>query len=107
MKTFEARHLSLLRKWPQFPLWHALGEVTPEVIRLLEVMQGDMTRADLMARLGLKAEKHFREHYLQTAASDGLIEMTRPDAPQSRLQKYRHRGKGNAALAAARAKEKP
>jgi len=36
-----------------------------------------------------------------------MIKMPRPDAPQSRMQKYRLTGQGDAALAAARAEERP
>ena len=64
-------------------------EVTPEVERLLAVLKAAMSRAEIMAALGLKDEKHFREQYQQTAATGGLIEMTIPDKPRSRLQKYR------------------
>jgi ATP-dependent DNA helicase RecG len=42
-----------------------------------------------MAKLGLKDEKHFRIQYQQAAIACGLIEMTIPDKPRSRLQKYR------------------
>ena len=64
-------------------------EVTPEVTRLLNVLQGEMGRSELMVMLGLKDEKHFREYYQQAAIQLGLIEMTIPDKPKSRLQKYR------------------
>jgi ATP-dependent DNA helicase RecG len=64
-------------------------EVTPEVERLLAVLKGEMTRTELMMALGLKDEKHFREHYLKTAINQGIIEMTIPDKPRSRFQKYR------------------
>ncbi|MFO7598231.1 MAG: cell filamentation protein Fic, partial [Candidatus Desulfacyla sp.] len=38
--------------------------------------------------------KSFRERYLKPALTDGLIEMTIPDKPNSRLQKYRLTDKG-------------
>jgi len=69
-------------------------EITPEVERLLLALEGEMSRADLMSSLDLRDEKHFREHYLQVALVDGLIEMTRPDRPRSRLQKYRFTERG-------------
>jgi ATP-dependent DNA helicase RecG len=37
----------------------------------------------------LKNVEHFRKAYLLPAISAGLVEMTRPDKPKSRLQKYR------------------
>ncbi|GHT93673.1 hypothetical protein FACS1894116_06200 [Betaproteobacteria bacterium] len=57
-----------------------------------------MSWTDLMAALGLKDEKHFREHYQQAATALGLIEMTLPDKPRSRLQKYRLTAAGRAIL---------
>ena len=42
-----------------------------------------------MELLGLKHEEHFRIAYLKPALDGGYIEMTVPERPQSRLQKYR------------------
>ena len=73
-------------------------EVTPEVKRMLEILQRDMSRAEVMAALGLHDEKHFRQSYQRAASAKGLIEMTLPDKPNSRLQKYRLTAKGRALL---------
>jgi len=72
--------------------------VTPEVRKLLSVLKGEMSRKEIQQKLGLKDEKHFREAYQQPAVADGLIEMTVPDKPNSRLQKYRMTPKGKAFL---------
>lgn len=64
-------------------------EVTPEVTRMLAVLEGEMNRSEIMEALGLKDEKHFREHYQQTAVAAGLIEMTIPEKPKSSKQRYR------------------
>jgi len=64
-------------------------EVTPEVGRLLQVLVGEMSRAELMICLGLKDEKHFSESYKQVAANTGMVEMTLPNKPKNRHQKYR------------------
>lgn len=77
-------------------------QVTPEVAKLLGILRGEMSRTEIMAALGLKDKKHFRERYQQAAIAAELIEMARPNAPQSRLQKYRLTAKGRAALAATR-----
>ena len=66
----------------------AAPEVTPE-LRLLQALSGEMTRLQLQQALGLKDDDHFRKAYLQPALDAGLIEMTVPDKPRSRLQKYR------------------
>jgi predicted HTH transcriptional regulator len=74
-------------------------QVTPEVERMLKLVNGEMSRAELMSALGLKDEKHFRIHYQQTALALGMLEMTVPDKPQSRLQKYRLTQAGRSWLA--------
>ena len=63
--------------------------VTPQVNALLAVLQGEMTRHELMERLGLKDRKNFSENYLQSALKYGMIKMTIPEKPNSRVQKYR------------------
>lgn len=65
------------------------GEVTEEIGRLIRVLQDDMKRAELQDALGLRHEGHFREAYLKPALESGLVEMTIPEKPRSRLQKYR------------------
>lgn len=64
-------------------------QVTPQVEQLMAVLQDEMTRQQLMDRLGLKDRKHFVESYLQPALTQGMIALTIPDKPNSRLQKYR------------------
>ena len=64
-------------------------EVTPEVGKMLMVIQGEMSRTEIQQELGLTDEKHFREHYQQPAVAMELIEMTIPDKPRSSKQKYR------------------
>ncbi|WP_373568235.1 Fic family protein [Marinimicrobium sp. ABcell2] len=48
--------------------------------------------------MGLKDEKHFRERLQQAAIGQGVIEMTIPDKPRSRLPKYRLTNNGKAWL---------
>jgi Fic family protein len=69
-------------------------QVTPQVRKLVEAVQGEMTREDLQNALGLHDRKSFRERYLKPALEDGVIEMTIPDKPNSRLQKYRLTDRG-------------
>ena len=69
-------------------------QVTPEVITMLSIIKGEMARSEIMVKLGLKDEKHFREHYQQVCIELGLIEMTVPDKPRSPKQKYRLTRKG-------------
>jgi hypothetical protein len=47
-----------------------------------------MDRDELQAALDLKDRKSFRERYLRPALETGLIRMTIPEKPNSRLQRY-------------------
>jgi predicted HTH transcriptional regulator len=78
------------------------GQVTGEVERLVLVLQGEMKRSAIQTALGLRHEDYFREAYLVPALTGGFVEMTIPDKPRSRLQKYRLTDKGAALLAAIR-----
>lgn len=69
-------------------------QVTPQVGELLAAIHGEMGREALQSALGLADRKSFRERYLKPALADGLIEMTLPDKPNSRLQKYRLTDRG-------------
>lgn len=69
-------------------------QVAPQVGELLASIQGGMSREALQSALSLSDRKSFRERYLKPALADGLIEMTIPDKPNSRLQKYRLTDKG-------------
>ena len=76
------------------------GEVAGEVGRLVHVLEGEMKRSQLQAALGLKHEDHFRGANLVPAVEAGLVEMTIPGKPRSRLQQYRLTEKGHAWLKA-------
>ena len=71
------------------PLARITPEVTPEVAKMLNILKGEMSRAEIMVAMKLKDEKHFRQNYQQAGIIAKVIEMTIPDKPQSRLQKYR------------------
>lgn len=72
--------------------------VTPQVAQLLRCLHGEMSRDALQVALGLKDRKSFRERYLAPALSQGLIEITVPDSPRSRLQRYRLTEAGHRSL---------
>ncbi|MFH1674252.1 MAG: Fic family protein [Pseudomonadota bacterium] len=87
---------TIRRKAPVTP--EVTPQVTPQVDRLLRVLHGEMTRGDLMATLTLRDRMRFSNEYLAPALNAGLIEMTIPDKPRSRLQKYRLTEKGKQVL---------
>lgn len=74
-------------------------QVSPQVGELLAAIQGEMGREALQSALRLSDRKSFRERYLKPALVGGLIEMSIPDKPNSRLQKYRLTTKGRQWLA--------
>ena len=67
-------------------------QVTSPISKLLEVLNGEMSRQELQLQLKLKDKKHFKKLYLIPALELKLIEMTIPEKPNSSLQKYRRVG---------------
>ena len=66
------------------------GGQTEQVKRLLAAMEYDTpyTAEALMRLLGLKSRDALRNNYLNPAIEEGLIQMTVPDKPTSRNQRY-------------------
>ena len=66
------------------------SQVTEYVKRLLNVMEYDIpyTASVIMEKLGLKSKETFRRHYLNPAMELHMVEMTIPDKPRSRNQRY-------------------
>ena len=81
------------------------GSVTPPVNkyirRLLELLErrGALGNVDIRVAFELKDRRRLRETYIKPALAGGLIEMTIPEKPNSRLQKYRLTEKGRQVLA--------
>ena len=61
-------------------------QVGDQVEMLLDCMRNT---TQLMQRLWLSHRPTFRKNYLNPALKNGLIEMTIPDKPNSKNQKYR------------------
>ena len=69
------------------------------VIRLIGILrQGQLSSGELRQQLNLKHRPTFRKNYLHPALKEGYIEMTIPDKPSSRLQRYRLTPKGKAVI---------
>lgn len=67
------------------------NDYLPETVqKLLAIMEYDIpyTSNALMEKLGLKAREGFRRNYLHPAVEMNLIQMTVPDKPNSRNQRY-------------------
>ena len=73
--------------------------VTDPVMRFLQVLSnGALPPSEIQHRLGIKHRPTFRANYLHPALTAGLAEMTLPDKPTSRLQRYRLTEAGQALL---------
>jgi ATP-dependent DNA helicase RecG len=66
-----------------------------------------MNRQAIQGALRLADREHFRKSYLAPAIEQGVIEMTLPDKPNSRSQRYRLTALGQRWLAAQTGNEKP
>ncbi|WP_269935234.1 Fic family protein [Serratia liquefaciens] len=69
-------------------------ELAPQVAELLAILKGEMSREEIQHALQLQDRKSFSERYLRPALNAQLIEMTLPEKPNSRLQKYRLTAQG-------------
>jgi len=74
-------------------------QVTPQVMRLLKKVEGEMSRSQLMKAVKLKDRVNFSKSYLEPALFLNFIEMTQPDSPRSPTQKYRITANGELLLA--------
>lgn len=66
-----------------------------EIKNLLKVFEGEMSRQEIQAVLGLKHSGNFRENYLEPAFEDALILMRHPESPNHPSQKYSLSDKGH------------
>lgn len=62
--------------------------------RLVLILLGDMSRDEIMFKLDLRHRQHFQKNYVEPSIKEKLIEMTLPDKPTSKNQKYRLTKKG-------------
>jgi len=72
--------------------------VTPHVKKLLEVLEKEMSRTEIMEVLVLKDRKHLAQKYLKPAIDGGYIELIIPEKPTSRNQKYKRTERGKEIL---------
>jgi len=69
-------------------------QVTPQVAQLTLIIEGEQSREELQEILLLKDRENFRKLYLAEALDQNIIEMTVPNKPNSKNQKYRLTAKG-------------
>lgn len=68
--------------------------LTRMIIKILKVIDGEITRAEIMDALGVKDRATFVKCYLSPALKYEFIEMTQPNSPRSPTQRYRLSEKG-------------
>ncbi|MBS0350555.1 MAG: putative DNA binding domain-containing protein [Proteobacteria bacterium] len=71
--------------------WDQVGtklELTSEATLILQMCQQPKTLVELMSALYLKNRTKFRQKYLNPLIEQKLLQMTIPDKPNSRMQKY-------------------
>ena len=86
---------------------HETVHATEHVERLISILTGEMNRPQLQDILGISNRPHFVEAYLGPALKAGLIEMTLPDKPTSRHQRYRRTARGEALAEQLKGKNAP
>ena len=65
-------------------------QVAARIQRLLAILgEETLSAQELMARLELKNRKNFGKSYLEPALDAGVVEMTIPEKPTHKFQKYR------------------
>lgn len=69
-----------------------MSPVSASIQRLLDAIGGEtLSAVEIMERLNMTHRPTFRKNYLNPALNAGVIEMTIPDKPNSRNQKYRRK----------------
>lgn len=75
-------------------------QVSDQVVALARALgHKELGAVALMSALGLAHRPTFRRNYLHPALKAGMIEMTRPEAPKSSVQRYRLTARGKGLLA--------
>ena len=66
-----------------------VNHMNNQITKLLEVIEFyPQSAVELMQKLNLKSRISFVQNYIKPALEMGLIEMTEPDKPTSKNQKY-------------------
>ena len=91
------------RENPAIPPTQSPTQSGDSVIRLIRILsRGPLSPEELRKQLDLKHRPTFRKNYLHPALKEGYIEMTIPEKPNSRLQRYCLTQKGKALIKAQR-----
>lgn len=73
------------------------GQVEPWMVDALEACSGAPRKSsEIQIAVSIRHRETFQRNYLDKLVTEGLVEMTIPEKPNSRLQKYRLTAKGKA-----------
>jgi hypothetical protein len=79
---------------------HDIRYIAEQVKKLiLAIGREELSRKEIFEILNIKHKPTFRKDYLNPSRDAGFVELTIPDKPQSKLQKYRLTAKGKRLLA--------
>ena len=73
---------------------HDTAHVSAHVKTLILAIKGDVRRDELQELVKINHRQHFMKEYLAPALEEGLVELTIPEKPKSKNQKYRLTPKG-------------
>jgi ATP-dependent DNA helicase RecG len=68
---------------------HEFQLVNWKIQQLVSKFSGVLGRAEIQVLLELKDSEYLRQGYILPALNSGYLEMTLPEKPSSKLQKYR------------------
>lgn len=104
-KAQEAKIMGDLAALLGQPATQVTTQVAEQVAKVLRAADEPAPREHLQEAVGLQNREHFRQTYLEPLVTGDWLEMTVPDKPTSRLQKYRLTPKGRAWLQQLQARE--
>lgn len=73
-------------------------QVPTPILKVLKVLKGEQTRQEIQESLKMLNRNNFRKNYLRPALEQEFVEMTIPNKPNSKHQRYRLTGKGKGVL---------
>ena len=73
-----------------------LTETQRSILEALE--EGTLSRREIFARIGINGDTRAFKRHIEPLLTEGLVEMTVPGKPNSKLQKYRLTDSGKSAI---------
>lgn len=88
---------------PVFSKWPGKSALGQDQVEVLRRCRQDQSLVAMMNLIGRSDRTKFRDDFVKLLLEAGLLELTIPDKPQSRLQRYRLTEEGMKALKTKRA----